>query len=184
MLELIVPGGDYYDEAACEFRTTEPTVLHLEHSLAALADWESKWKLPFLTLKDRSPEMVKDYLRCMAGGSISDETLKRLTQEQLQSITDYIEDPHTATTFRGGESSPTKAITSEEIYGWMVAYRIPFECQHWNLNRLTTLIRVCGIQQNPKKQKESRMETLNRYRSVNEKRRAETEERLRAQRKS
>ena len=66
----------------------------------------------------------------------------------------------------------------------MVAYRIPFECQHWNLNRLTTLIRVCGIQQNPKKRKESRMETLNRYRSVNEKRRAETEERLRAQRKS
>ncbi len=184
MLELVVPGGDHYNEATGEFQTTEPTVLRLEHSLAALADWESKWKLPFLTLEKRTPEMVKDYLRCMAGGFLPDETLQRLTSEQLQSITDYIDDPHTATTFQGGESSRTKAITSEEIYGWMVAYRIPFECQHWNLNRLTTLIRVCGIQQNPKKQKESRMETLNRYRSVNEKRRAETEERLRAQRKS
>ena len=183
MLELIVPGGDYYDEAACEFRTTEPTVLRLEHSLAALADWESKWKLPFLTLDKRTPEMVKDYLRCMAGGHISDEVLSGLSSEQLRSITDYVDDQHTATTFRGGESLPTKAITSEEIYGWMVAYRIPFECQDWNLNRLTTLIRVCGIQQNPKKQKESKMETLSRYRSVNEKRRAETEERLSAQRK-
>lgn len=184
MLELVVPGGDHYDEVAGEFRTTDPTVLRLEHSLAALADWESKWKLPFLTLDKRTPEMVKDYLRCMAGGNISDEVLSALSSEQLQSITGYIDDPHTATTFRGGESSPTKAITSEEIYGWMVAYRIPFECQYWNLNRLTTLIRVCGIQQNPKKQKESIMETLSRYRSVNEKRRAETEERLRAQRKS
>ena len=184
MLELVVPGGDHYDEATGEFQTTEPTVLRLEHSLAALADWESKWKQPFLTLEKRTPEMVKDYLRCMAGGFLPDETLERLTQEQLQSITEYIDDPHTATTFRGGGSSSPKAITSEEIYGWMVAYRIPFECQHWNLNRLTTLIRVCGIQQNPKKQKESRMETLNRYRNVNEKRRAETEERLRAQRKS
>ena len=184
MLELVVSGGDYYDESTGEFKSTEPTALQLEHSLAALADWESKWKLPFLTLEKRTPEMVKDYLRCMAGGHISDDALSRLSSEQLQSITDYIDDPHTATTFRGGESSPTKAITSEEIYGWMVAYRIPFECQHWNLNRLTTLIRVCGIQQNPKKQKESRMETLNRYRSVNEKRRAETKERLRAQRKS
>ena len=184
MLELVVPGGDRYDEATGEFRSTDPTVLRLEHSLAALADWESKWKLPFLTLDKRTPEMVKDYLRCMAGGSVSDGVLSALSPEQLQAITDYIDDPHTATTFRGGESSTAKAITSEEIYGWMVAYRIPFECQHWNLNRLTTLIRVCGIQQNPKKQKESRMETLNRYRSVNEKRRAETEERLRAQRKS
>lgn len=184
MLELVVPGGDHYDEATGEFQTTKPTVLRLEHSLAALADWESKWKLPFLTLEKRTPEMVKDYLRCMAGSGLSNETLDRLTQENLQAITEYIDDPHTATTFKGGESSPTKVITSEEIYGWMVAYRIPFECQHWNLNRLTTLIRVCGIQQNPKKRKESRMETLNRYRSVNEKRRAETEERLRAQRKS
>lgn len=182
MLELVVPGGDHYDEATGEFHTMEPTLLRLEHSLAALADWESKWKLPFLTLHDRTPEMVRDYLRCMSGGSISDDILSRLSSENIQAITDYIEDPHTATRFQGGEDSRAKDITSEEIYGWMVAYRIPFECQHWNLNRLTTLIRVCGIQQNPKKQKESRMTTLNRYRSVNEKRRAETEERLRAQR--
>ena len=76
MLELVVPGGDYFDETAGEFQTTEPTVLRLEHSLAALADWESKWKQPFLTLENRTPEMVKDYLRCMAGGYLPDDTGK------------------------------------------------------------------------------------------------------------
>lgn len=182
MLELTIPGEEWYDENTGEFGNHDAVTLQLEHSLAALSAWESKWKIPFLTLEERTPEMVKDYLHCMAGGQIDRAALDRLTSEHLKAITDYIADTHTATTFRGESASTSKTVTSEEIYGWMVMYRIPFECQYWNLNRLTTLIRVCGIQQNPKKQKESRMTTLSRYRSVNEKRRAETEERLRAQR--
>lgn len=182
MLELIVPGGEQFDEETGEFSQVAPAVLRLEHSLAALSAWESKWKVPLLTTKDRTDEMIRDYVRCMSDDPIPSDVLGRLTAENSKQLQEYLEDPHTATTFRGGESSASRAITSEEIYGWMVAYRIPFECQYWNLNRLMTLIRVCGIQQNPNKKKESRAETLNRYRSVNEKRRAETEERMRAKR--
>lgn len=182
MLELSIPGGERYDEVTETFISDEPIDLQLEHSLVAVAKWESKWKTPFIGGDEKSHEMIIDYLRCMAEGRVSAKDLSRMGLNEVKLIQEYLEDSHTATTFRGGAEGRTKAVTSEEIYGWMVAYRIPFECQYWNLNRLMMLIRVCGYQQNPKRKKEAQSETLSRYRSINEKRRAETEERLRAQR--
>ena len=182
MLELSIPGGERYDEVTETFISDAPIELRLEHSLVAVAEWESKWKMPFLGGDSKSHEMIIDYLRCMAEGGVSAKALLRIGPSEVKQIQEYLDDSHTATTFRGGEDGRARPVTSEEIYGWIVAYRIPFECQYWNLNRLMILIRVCGYQQNPKRKKEARSETLSRYRSINEKRRAETEERLRAQR--
>lgn len=182
MLELSIPGGERYDEVTETFISDDSIELRLEHSLVAVAEWESKWKTPFIGGSKKSHEMIIDYLRCMADGRVSVKDLSRIGPDEVKQIQEYLDDSYTATTFRGGDDGRSRPVTSEEIYGWMVAYRIPFECQYWNLNRLMMLIRVCGYQQNPKRKKEAQSETLSRYRSINEKRRAETEERLRAQR--
>ena len=62
-------------------------------------------------------------------------------------------------------------MSSEMIYYYMVASQIPFECQKWHLNRLLTLIRICGLKnQDPKKMSKSDLNS--KYRSVNAARRA------------
>ena len=47
--------------------------------------------------------------------------------------------------------SKQRVITSELIYSWMISAQVPFECEKWHLNRLLTLIRVCNIENSPKK---------------------------------
>ena len=62
-------------------------------------------------------------------------------------------------------------ITSELIYYWMVAFTIPFECEHWHLNSLFALIRICNIK-NSKPKKMGRNEIAQRNRELNAQRRA------------
>ena len=81
----------------------------------------------------------------------------------------------TATTF---SEDPTKKknreiVTSELIYYWMISYRIPVEFQKWHLNRLITLIRVCGVKnQPPSNEKTSQRDLAARYAAENKRRRA------------
>ena len=60
-------------------------------------------------------------------------------------------------------------VTSEVIYGWMIAFQIPVEFQKWHLNRLMMLIEVCNEQQNPKKK--PKKETARDYAKLNAERR-------------
>jgi hypothetical protein len=65
-----------------------------------------------------------------------------------------------------------ETITSELIYYWMVAFNIPFETEHWHLNRLFALIRICNIkQQKPKKMNKGEMSR--RYQELNAQRKAQ-----------
>ena len=76
----------------------------------------------------------------------------------------------TATTFHNSKKNRTpctnKIVTSEEIYYWMIALNIPFECEKWHLNRLLTLIRVCNIKNSPNK-KMSKKDIYARNRAIN-----------------
>lgn len=155
MLELQIPGGEFFNEQTMEFIRTKPTTLKLEHSLVSLSKWESKWKKPFLTdnPKDKTKEQIIDYIRFMTlNKDVDPEIYSRLTQREISQITAYIEDPMTATWFskkaKGGASK--RVVTAELIYYWMVAFNIPFECQKWHLNRLITLIRVCNEESQPR----------------------------------
>lgn len=168
MLKITIPAMEYYDEINNEFIEFKEQVLQLEHSLVSISKWEAKWHKPFLDGKDKTPEQIIDYVRCMTiTQNVNLEVYTRLTEGNLKDINDYIENSMTATTFSDINQTPNREIiTSEIIYYWMVAFNIPFECQKWHLNRLLTLIRVCNIKNNPSK-KMSRQEIMNRNRALN-----------------
>lgn len=157
----------------------KPLTLKLEHSLLAVSKWESKWKVPFLTLgKDFKGEKLVDYIRCMTiAPKVDPNVYYALSNENLSDIIQYIDDPMTATTIKDmphgkkGQSHIT-VVTSEVIYYWMSALHIPFEeCQKWHLNRLMTLIKIASIEQEPPK-KMSRGAAMDQQRSIMAARRA------------
>lgn len=172
MLVITIPGIELYDERTNEFIYYEDEKVQLEHSLVSISKWEANWCKPFLSGTDKSPEEILDYIKCMTvTENVSDDIYSRLTQENFSAINEYIGRPMTATTFSNEKSKGGREIiTSEVVYYWMVSFNIPFECQHWHLNRLLTLIKVCNIKNNPPK-KMSKNEVLSRNKALNEARR-------------
>lgn len=166
MLQIKIDGVEMFDEQTNAFVTIKPTILNLEHSLIAMAKWESKWHKPFLS-NNHTSEEVLDYIRCMSIKPVGIDTIKALSKEQIDMITEYIDDPMTATTFRDNRSSSqSQFITNELIYYYMTANNIPFECEKWHINRLLTLIRVCSIKNSPSK-KMSKHDILARNKALN-----------------
>ena len=159
MLTIVIPpsdGREYWDAVKREFiysEAFEGATLHLEHSLYAISKWESKWKKPYISKEKRTPDEMLDYIRCMiVEEEMADKVLQYFTDENFKAINDYIEDPMTATKPKKhhGEKSG-EIMTSEVIYCMMVMGQIPFECQHWHLNRLMMLIECVGIKNSPPK---------------------------------
>lgn len=175
MLRIIINGAEEFDEKNNEFLTIRDQELQLEHSLVSLSKWESFWKKPFLTKKEKTTEESLDYVRCMTlTQNVNPKVYNLLTTSQIDKISKYIEDPMTATTFskRDNQLINREIITAEVIYYWMIALSIPFECQKWHLNRLLTLINVCNIKNQPKKNVKTQ-EILNRNRELNAMRKAQ-----------
>lgn len=176
MLQITIPKQEFYDENTNTFINTKETVLTLEHSLVSLSKWESKWCKAFLGENSRSNEETIDYIRCMTiTPNVDPNIYYCLTQENLKEVSEYIQNPHTASYFyeynesKEGKAKSKDTITSELIYYWMIALQIPFECQKWHLNRLLTLIKICNVKNNPKKMKKS--DILSRNNALNEARR-------------
>ena len=158
MLKIIVPAGEMYNERENEFTYTKETVLTLEHSLVSVSKWESKWRVPFLSKSNKTPQQTVDYVRCMTlTQNVDDQAYRNLSQANVDAIEEYIDAPMTATTITNhSKKINNEIITSEIIYYWMVALNIPFECQKWHLNRLLMLINVCSVkQEKPKKMSKS-----------------------------
>lgn len=173
MLQITVLSQELYDEANNKFIEVEGGVLYLEHSLTSVSEWESIYHKPFLSNDNRTYEETLTYIKCMTlnRSDVKDSIYNGLTKENLNSILVYINDSKTATWFSNDSKRPSKKIiTSEVIYYEMIAAGIPFECEKWHLNRLMTLIRVCGEKMNPNKKKMSKSEILERNRRLNEER--------------
>lgn len=172
MLKVTIPASEDYDPVRNLFINHEERTLTLEHSLVSLSKWEQKFKKPFLSAEHKTTEETLAYIKFMTiTSNVPDELYYRLPSSVLSEINDYIADPATATTFSDKKGKPTKEIiTSELIYYWMIALGIPFECQKWHLNRLLTLIRVCGIKNTPDK-KMGKGELLAQNRALNAARR-------------
>lgn len=194
MLHLSISPQEYYNENKCVFYYAFPWApnkevsksdsfdVQMEHSLFSLSRWEEKWKVPFLSKEtEKNIEQTLDYIRCMTiTRNIPNGFYESLSQSQVNQITEYITDSHTATWFSENDPDPTKkggkpqVITAEIIYYWMIAQQIPWDpCEKWHLNKLLTLIRVCSIKNTPPKKK-SKQEANEDFRRAKAARRAAT----------
>jgi hypothetical protein len=172
MLEIAVKTQELFNEETETFSVVDVR-LQLEHSLVSVSKWESRFCKPFLGNEEKTTEEVVAYIQDMIiTPGISPEVVNMLSSDNLKAINEYINSKCTAT--RINDTKQTKSnreiITSELVYYWMVALQIPFECQHWHLNRLLTLIQVCNIKNQPPS-KVGRAEQARRFREMNEQRR-------------
>lgn len=149
MLKLIISVPERWDNKSQTFIPGSHILLKLEHSLVSISKWESKWHKPFLSSKDKTSEELLDYIRCMTIEPDDPDPgiYEFLTNREYQIISDYISDPMSATWFNKNsqDKRSSEQITSELIYYWMISLGIPSEYQNWHLNRLLTLIKICGI---------------------------------------
>ena len=154
--------NEYWDEKTEQFVHTNAQTIHLEHSLYSISKWEAKWKKPFLE-SDKTDEELNDYILCMCQEDIDPKVVHSFGPLEIHKIIDYINDPMSATNIKDNRKSGSKRIvTSELIYYWMTALNIPWECQHWHLNRLLKLIEVCNVENNPKKMSKEEIRKQNR----------------------
>ena len=116
---------------------------------------------------------IRFYAECMCIEKNVDPAIwSLLTTETLKEIMEYTEDSMSATTFGPSadddeDQSGEEKMSSELIYYYMSASKIPFSCEKWNLNRLLTLLKICGIKNRySDKPKKSQSQLLNKYASM------------------
>jgi hypothetical protein len=168
VLQLLVPMSESYDEANSTF-ITNTFPLELEHSLASLSKWESKFEKPFLSDNEKTPEETLWYVQAMTlTPDVAPEIFFQLSQKNYEEINDYINAKHTATWFtdHNARSASREIITAEIIRYWMISLNIPIEYEKMHLNQLFTQIRVVNEKNAPKK-KMSRADAIAQQRRLN-----------------
>lgn len=171
-VEVSQDGWDSENEI---FVDAESIDICLEHSLVSISKWESIWNIPFFSEEEKTSDQILSYIKCMTVNEVEDYVYDRLSSDNVEEIRKYIDAPMTATYFYGEQETKHRSfdiLTSEKIYYWMIALNIPVEFQHWHIKRLMTLIKVCNIENNPKKNKSAR-EVAKQYADLNAKRRKE-----------
>lgn len=171
MLTLTITGEELYDEENDMFMYPVNKTIQLEHSLISISKWESKWCHPFIDKNSLTEEETIDYVKCMTiTQNVDPEVYTHLTNKNIETIKQYIAAPMTATTIHAPASNNREIITSEVLYSCMITHNIPFECQKWHLNRLITLLNVCGIRNSPQ-EKQSVKDNMSQRRALNASRR-------------
>lgn len=138
--------------------TVLDTELPFEHSLVSLSTWEAKHEKPFFpkTEDDRlTPDEMISYFESMYVGPRKHFDLVQLLSEEDQiRLVEYVNSSRTATIVKTVQAKPgpKEHVTSELIYYWLVAFKIPFEpSDGWHLNRLLKLVEVCAAKQDTTK---------------------------------
>lgn len=171
MLEIELSGGELYDESKEEFIELQGRTIQLEHSLISISKWESKWKKPYFAEEKKTVEQLMDYILCMCVTKrVTRLDLEYLSVENLEKITDYMEETRSATWFNENRNngSSREVTTSEIIYYQMFKLGIPIECEKWHISRLLTLIRVYAAKDPNASQKMSRRDVVAQNRALNE----------------
>lgn len=161
---ITVPYGELWDSKNNRFIYSKEQSITFEHSLVSISKWESKWHIPFMSNDEKTTEQIFDYIKCMTiTQNVKDETYNFLTEDNIKTIKEYIDNPMTATWFSENGPKSRRVITSELIYYYMIESGVPMECQRWHINRLLTLIRVIN-----EERKEHKMSTNELYRRNSE----------------
>lgn len=153
----------------------EGTRLEFEHSLVSLSKWESIHEKPFFAWKKDDQrthdEMVSYFEQMLVEPAGRTDLISKLTPEDHMTLVTYINTSCTATVVREVQNKPgpKENVTSELVYYWMISLNIPFEAETWHLNRLMTLIRICGVK-GGKPQKQPASTVASKYRELNEQR--------------
>lgn len=173
MLKIEISSDERWDEVNECFLEPVKQTIQLEHSLLSISKWEAKWHKPYLTTDSKTLEENLYYIECMVVTQNFDPSiLYLLSDDNLDAISKYINDPMTATTInrpnkKGGKK---EIITSELLYYYMSVFNLPVEFQKWHLNRLMTLIQVCDVKQDNGTPM-SKEETAKKYAELNAERR-------------
>lgn len=156
VLDLYVPGKEFWNSELQEFIYTKDITLHLKHSLVSLTRWEQHYKRRFLDDGPKNEEEYRFYIQCMTLNKDVDPLVYTVLQEDdIKKVTDYLHDTMTATTLpkQNNNRSNSEKLSSELIYYYMSALNIPFECEKWFLNNLIILISIASIKNNPQEKK-------------------------------
>lgn len=156
VLDLYVPGKEFWNSELQEFIYTKDITLHLKHSLVSLTRWEQHYKRRFLDDGPKNEEEYRFYIQCMTLNKDVDPLVYTVLQEDdMKKVTDYLHDSMTATTLPKQNNNRTNSekLSSELIYYYMSALNIPFECEKWFLNNLIILISIASIKNNPQEKK-------------------------------
>ena len=156
VLDLYVPGKEFWNSELQEFIYTKDITLHLKHSLVSLTRWEQHYKRRFLDDGPKNEEEYRFYIQCMTLNKDVDPLVYTVLQEDdIKKVTDYLHDSMTATTLpkQNNNRSNSEKLSSELIYYYMSALNIPFECEKWFLNNLIILISIASIKNNPQQKK-------------------------------
>ena len=156
VLDLYVPGKEFWNSELQEFIYTKDITLHLKHSLVSLTRWEQHYKRRFLDDGPKNEEEYRFYIQCMTLNKDVDPLVYTVLQEDdIKKVTYYLHDSMTATTLpkQNNNRSNSEKLSSELIYYYMSALNIPFECEKWFLNNLITLISIASIKNNPQEKK-------------------------------
>lgn len=173
MYTVTVKERELWDERNERFISIKEQTLILEHSLISVSNWESKWKIAFLSKNEKTQEQIIDYIKCMTINKVDPNVYRFLTQKDLDGIINYINDTHSASNPKKINNSPPsrEPTTSELIYYWMFSFQIPIECEKWHLNRLMNLIQIFNIKNMPPK-KRSKSQLVAERNALNAQRRA------------
>lgn len=165
---------ELYDSDSNTFEYIELGKVRFEYSLKAIYEWEAKWKKPFLKGGLNDEEYIDFYLH-MALDPITKESI---TYDVAKTLSKYITEVPTATTFSTDMNPETKTVsskakfqTAEELYAIMINAGVPIEFEDRNLNRLLTILRIISIKNEPPK-KMSQQDVLKQNASLNEQRKA------------
>ena len=156
VLDLYIPGKEFWNSELQEFIYTKDITLHLKHSLVSLTRWEQHYKRRFLDDGPKNEEEYRFYIQCMTLNKEVDPLVYTVLQEDdIKKVTDYLHDSMTATTLpkQNNNRSNSEKLSSELIYYYMSALNIPFECEKWFLNNLIILISIASIKNNPQEKK-------------------------------
>ena len=156
VLDLYIPGKEFWNSELQEFIYTKDITLHLKHSLVSLTRWEQHYKRRFLDDGPKNEEEYRFYIQCMTLNKDVDPLVYTALQEDdIKKVTDYLHDSMTATTLpkQNNNRSNSEKLSSELIYYYMSALNIPFECEKWFLNNLIILISIASIKNNPQEKK-------------------------------